>query len=106
MRSLLFLPLLLLAGCSGSSSTPIAAPVTVAAPPQPVLWKYTILVGMNFLELKEIIWSGADADGIAKNTQVPDALNAMGAKGWELVTLQRESSGSIETMFYYFKQPR
>jgi hypothetical protein len=75
-----------------------------AAPGQRT-WRYSLLTELSFPSLKKLMWSCPDRK-IDDGTKTPDALNLMGADGWELVAVLQEGGREPFVTVFYFKRPQ
>ncbi len=69
-------------------------------------WRYSILTEVSIPSIKKTTWICKDNPKIAENATEPDALDAMGALGWELVWVRPLGGGTSEMTSFYFKQPK
>jgi hypothetical protein len=84
--------------------------LAMGAGPGPVIekrtWKYTVLTQLSFPTLKQSMWAGPDKEMDAA-LKVPEALNLMGADGWELISVISDHSGREPYLTsFYFKRPQ
>ena len=82
----------------------LLALLSIGASPTSRGWRYSVLTEMSYPTLQKIVWIDADRK-INEGAKVPDALNLMGAGGWELVAVTKDTDGQEPYMTtFYFKR--
>lgn len=81
----------------------------LAAVPAKTQWEYGALMSLSVGAGKtsHTMWVGKGLPKINDETVTPDALNAVGDAGWELVAVVSDApTDTSHSVHYYFKRPK